>query len=219
MADDDTRSKILNAAGAAFAEDGFEGTTVRKICDAAGVNLASINYHFGDKARLYVEAIKYAHKFREEQTPLPEWPKGTPALTRLRDFIYTTVQRMLVAAELPWQAQLMFREILNPTGACQELARDVFRPHFTMLLEILRELAPEQFSEEKIYRLGFDVISQCVFYKVHKPIFGMLCPEPMAERMLNPDALAEHIFSTTVTALNTDVAGRVTEQDKQSFIH
>jgi AcrR family transcriptional regulator len=202
MAEDDTRSKILNAAGEAFAESGFEAATVRKICEQAGVNLASINYYFGDKAGLYVEAIKYAHRFREQQVPLPEWPPGTPARVRLRDFVHTTVQRLLVARELPWQAQLMFREITNPTGACQQLAQDIFRPHFNMLLGILKEMAPKGTEEERLYRLGFSVIGQCVFYKLHRPVIGMLVPEGKCGNLLDAEELADFITEMVLRAIN-----------------
>jgi AcrR family transcriptional regulator len=46
---DDTATRVLNAAGLIFAEKGFKDATVREICSAAGVNLASVNYYFRDK--------------------------------------------------------------------------------------------------------------------------------------------------------------------------
>ncbi|WP_438480912.1 TetR/AcrR family transcriptional regulator [Oleiharenicola lentus] len=52
-----TAEKILNAAERLFAENGFNGTSLRHITDAAKVNLASVNYHFGDKETLYTEVI------------------------------------------------------------------------------------------------------------------------------------------------------------------
>jgi AcrR family transcriptional regulator len=43
------RVAIIEAAGAIFVENGFRTTTVRQICARAGVNIAAINYYFGDK--------------------------------------------------------------------------------------------------------------------------------------------------------------------------
>ncbi|HPZ83759.1 MAG TPA: TetR family transcriptional regulator, partial [Thermogutta sp.] len=57
---DDTKSRLLTAAGELFAERGFEGATARQICERAGVNLAAINYHFKSKEQLYIEAVKAA---------------------------------------------------------------------------------------------------------------------------------------------------------------
>jgi AcrR family transcriptional regulator len=48
----DTKDRILNAAERLFAELGFEGTSLRKITTAAGVNLAAVNYHFQSKDQL-----------------------------------------------------------------------------------------------------------------------------------------------------------------------
>lgn len=49
----DVKLKILDAAKRLFAGKGFEGTTVRQICDEAGVALALVSYHFGGKENVY----------------------------------------------------------------------------------------------------------------------------------------------------------------------
>ena len=48
-----TKKRILNCASELFSEKGFEGTSIREIAKAAGVNLAAINYHFENKDNLY----------------------------------------------------------------------------------------------------------------------------------------------------------------------
>lgn len=52
-----TMDKILSSAAELFSERGYHGTSVRDVTLKANVNLASINYHFGDKQRLYREVI------------------------------------------------------------------------------------------------------------------------------------------------------------------
>lgn len=49
----DTKQKILVAARDAFSRNGFDGCSVDEIAARAGVNKASLYYHFGDKASLY----------------------------------------------------------------------------------------------------------------------------------------------------------------------
>ncbi len=48
----ETKSQILDAAELLFAEHGFNETSLRTITSKAGVNLASVNYHYGDKKTL-----------------------------------------------------------------------------------------------------------------------------------------------------------------------
>src|SRR5690606_32716890 len=54
---DGTRTQILNAAEAAFAERGFAGTSMREVSAAAGTSQALLHHHFGTKAGLY-DAVK-----------------------------------------------------------------------------------------------------------------------------------------------------------------
>ncbi len=49
----EVKMKILLAAKKLFAKQGFEGTTVRQICEEAGVNLALVSYHFGGKEKMF----------------------------------------------------------------------------------------------------------------------------------------------------------------------
>jgi AcrR family transcriptional regulator len=49
-----TKAEILEAARGAFAADGYDGATMRRIADDAGVDSALIAYHFGTKEQLFV---------------------------------------------------------------------------------------------------------------------------------------------------------------------
>jgi Transcriptional regulator len=52
----DKRAQILAVAEQLFADQGFDGTSVRDIAQAANVNLAMISYYFGSKEKL-LEAL------------------------------------------------------------------------------------------------------------------------------------------------------------------
>ena len=53
-----TKEPILDAAESLFANSGFQATSMRDITGAAGVNLASINYHFGAKEALLTALVE-----------------------------------------------------------------------------------------------------------------------------------------------------------------
>ena len=73
-----TKARLLEAAGEEFAEKGYEAARIRTICDRAGANLAAVNYHFGDKEQLYVEAVLEAHRCGTEMLPDVGLPGGDP---------------------------------------------------------------------------------------------------------------------------------------------
>ena len=52
----DTKERILDAAECLFAQNGFDGTSLRAITSRAEVNLAAINYHFRSKDEL-IQAV------------------------------------------------------------------------------------------------------------------------------------------------------------------
>ncbi len=55
---EDTRGRILAAARTSFGEHGFDGTTVRGIAAAAGVDPALVHHYFGSKQQLFVAAME-----------------------------------------------------------------------------------------------------------------------------------------------------------------
>lgn len=68
---EETRREILRAAGEAFAASGFVGATTRAVAARAGVNVATLHYHFGSKEGLYRAVLADA-----SGGTLPELPAG-----------------------------------------------------------------------------------------------------------------------------------------------
>lgn len=55
----DKKQHIINTAVTLFATKGFEGTSIRDLAAAAGVNVAMINYYFGSKEKLFEQMFEY----------------------------------------------------------------------------------------------------------------------------------------------------------------
>ena len=94
----ETRRAILSAAEQSFAESGFVGATTRQVAARAGVNVATLHYHFGNKERLYRAVLDAALRAEVPSAPLADSPAerlaavvealwehgwGRPALPRL----------------------------------------------------------------------------------------------------------------------------------------
>lgn len=200
-AEADSKRRILEAAGQIFAEKGFQPATVREICQQAEVNIAAVNYYFGGKDRLYVEAVKAAHQQRKQSVPLPDWTAETPADEKLRDFITTLVRRMAITEVAPWQHRLMMREISDPAGACAELVEGSVRPEHELLLSILQELLPGESDRVRLQQTAFSVIGQCMFYKVGAPVAQLLLSKRQFAAVSDAESVARHIAEFTLAAL------------------
>ena len=189
---DTKRERIVDAAGELFAERGFDGTTVRDICEAANANVAAVNYYFGDKQRLYVEAVVRAHRWRMERVKLPEWTSETAPEQKLADFVKTFIRRVRSGPGDTWHTRLIMREIGNPSAACAELVQSSIRPQFEILLSILDELVPDETDTEKLRLTAFSIVGQCLFYHFADPVIRNLLSND-EYKALEIDKLASHI--------------------------
>ena len=111
MKNDEARRKLIRAAGQVFAEVGYDAATVRQITDRAEVNVASINYYFGDKLHLYREVLSETFAQRTHLLGLL-CSDGSPK-ERLHHFIEWMVAEEKDEAR-PWHRILVVREITQP---------------------------------------------------------------------------------------------------------
>ncbi|MHA7967512.1 TetR family transcriptional regulator [Paenibacillus sp. CAU 1782] len=65
LEDADIKTRILLAAKKLFALQGYDGTSIRQICQEAGANVALVSYHFGGKEKLF--AALFAHYFPKQK--------------------------------------------------------------------------------------------------------------------------------------------------------
>jgi TetR/AcrR family transcriptional regulator len=127
-----TRTAILDAAIAEFAERGFEGASIRAIADRLGLQHPLITYHYRSKDLLWRAAAE--HAFAQIRT---EWDVSAAAsshlspLERLRQE-YTTVFRYTVA--FPEFHRFMRQETLTNNPRLKWVAEMVLAPLLGRLL-------------------------------------------------------------------------------------
>src|SRR5215467_12622777 len=156
--EENTGNKILSAAGEVFAEQGFDGATIRAITERAGVNVAAVNYHFRDKAELYtrvaMDACSVRAAYRQAMAEAPDSPEE-----RLRSLIHHFLEYLLDPARPNWKRRLMAREMANPTTALDELVDKNIRPFRDEFLQpTLRELTGDCFSRRQLSYFGSSIM-------------------------------------------------------------
>jgi AcrR family transcriptional regulator len=199
MPSDDTRQRLLEAAGEVFAEKGFKGATVRDIIQRAGVNLAAVNYHFRDKEGLYVEAVKTAFCGQSEEFPLPAWAPGTPPAVKLADFIHTEAHHLIDSPARPWYRPLMMQELANPSPVCRQLVIEKIGPRAAALDAILGELLPDV-AHGRRNLIALSIIGQCVFHRLAQPVVKLVVGEE-EYRTYDAERLGAHITAFSLAAL------------------
>ncbi len=197
-ADADARDRLVAAAQEAFAEHGFKGATVRAICAAAGANVAAVNYYFGDKEALYVEAVKAAHLCAGRMDTVPVPPAGAPPVEKLRAFIREMVSRMHAPAS-PTAMKLMMREMAHPGRAAHVVVTEFIQPAAFALRGILRELLPA-LSEPELLMVGFSVMGQCLFYRQNRPVSELIFGKAEVDA-LTVEMVTDHVVRFTLAAL------------------
>jgi AcrR family transcriptional regulator len=118
----DTASRIVSTATRMFAAKGYDGTSVKEICEAAGVNIAAIHYHFESKQELYRHIIEqFGTKRLESVRSVLQPVQNVDELkVRLEIFLRQVVEALITQPDV---ALLIQRgvEMFDPTS------EDVFR--------------------------------------------------------------------------------------------
>jgi AcrR family transcriptional regulator len=162
----DTRQRLLAAASEVFAEKGFWETTHAEICEKAKANTAAVNYHFGSKENLYVEAWKYSFERSVEAHPLDGGIKpSAPVRDRLRGRILAFMQR--IADPDNHEVEIMHKEMANPTGLLTQALPQAIEPMRQGMRSIVQELLGEGASEQQVSFCVMSLVGQCFGPMLH----------------------------------------------------
>jgi TetR/AcrR family transcriptional regulator, regulator of cefoperazone and chloramphenicol sensitivity len=162
----DTRQSLLESACEVFAEKGFQDANVAEICKKADANIASINYHFGGKKKLYLEVLNRCAEVAEGEYPLRWAEREVPEPEeRLARFIRGQFLRSYCDGPAGCLDRILVHEVTNPSFAHITLFRDILRERREYLRGLLRELLPPGISEPHLRVCLHNVISLFAFQK------------------------------------------------------
>ncbi|HEY2750621.1 TetR/AcrR family transcriptional regulator [Phenylobacterium sp.] len=155
-----TKASVFAAAERLFALHGFQNVSVRDITAEAGVNLASVNYHFGSKDALLFEIFRRrtSELNRERVRMLHEAGDRHAGKPPVRDIL-----EALFAPPLRWadpandrriSVQFIIRARSEGTAEMREsLQNDV--SHLERFAEALKQACPALPPETVYWRLHF----------------------------------------------------------------
>lgn len=115
----DTEALILEAARKVFLENGFDGATMQKIADEAGINKALLHYYFRSKDRLF-EAVFFEAFSRMVPNLLKIFTSEVDFLEKIRGLVNTYISTLQNYPQIP---QFILHELHRNPGRIIELMK------------------------------------------------------------------------------------------------
>ena len=155
-----TRDQILDAAERLIGELGIDGASVRAITEAAGANLAAVNYHFGSKEGL-VRAVferRLVPINRERLRMLDRCTEGDDREPSLECIVRAFVKpplEVLRGDHASSFGRCMIRALADPGEQMRLLLVEAFEEVVGRFAEALGRALPSETSEGVFWRFHF----------------------------------------------------------------
>ena len=155
-----TKNLVFIAAERLFALHGFQNVSVRDITAAAGVNLASVNYHFGSKDALLFEIFKRrtAELNRERAKMLHEANDRNEGAPPLREILAALLPPPLRWLAPDHERRISLQFLIRARSEGTDEIRQVLKSdvsHLRRFSDALLRARPDLSPEEVYWRLHF----------------------------------------------------------------
>ena len=192
-----TRARIIDSAGRLIGANGFAETTSKAIAADAGVDLASINYHFGSRDGLYKAVLVEAHRrfITLDELQAIATGDGLPQ-DKLRRILDRLVTRALAPKE--WNGNVLARELLSPGSHIEVLFEQEIGPKFRALSSVLSEISDIPVGDPALVRCAVSVGAPCAMIFVARRN-----DNPLSRRIedMGKDELVDHHLSFALGGL------------------
>ena len=200
------QDRLLDAAEELFCEKGFEAASVRDLASAAGCNVASVNYYFGGKDKLYVEVWR-RHLLRMRDMRIASIERvmsdtgGKATLEELLRSYANAFLEPLVKGEKSFRfIRLMAREMIDRHLPQGMFVKEMILPVMVALQRALMQICP-QLQEDKARLVILSIVGQLMHVVAAKTMFEQ-SGEPEAPRV-DLSEMVEHIVAFSAAGIRT----------------
>ncbi len=199
-----TKAQILEAAGAVFAEKGFDRATGKEIAERAGSNSAAVNYYYGGIEGLYAEVLVEAHRSLLAYDRLVALAKGPgDPRHKLKTLIGLIARTITGPATSSWALGVLGREILSPSPAFAVLLDKEILPKKLVVTTIVGEILGLKHDDPAVTRCALNIISPFAMLIVgNKQIFTQVLPGLNPAESGAQDAIVEHFQRFAMAGLD-----------------
>lgn len=210
----DTRKRILDAAEALFVEHGFEATSMRMITSRAGVNLASVNYHFGSKEALIQEVFRRRlawlnHERLRALDRAEAGAKGAPLKPhQIVEAFFGVSLRMAADTEHGGHTfmRLLGRTYTEPTAFVRQFLADEYAAVVPRFKQALFRSLPDVPPEEILWRFHF-MLGAMSYAIAGTDALQLVAEYEMDEK--DPGALARRLMPFLLGGLRAPLADQL----------
>jgi len=129
---------LLDVALDAFADSGYDGTSVREVCRRLGVSHNLVHERYGSKERLWYAAIEHGFRTLAGELAAAAQAATGDELDRLRAILLRYVE---VTAERPALIRIINHEAARPGNRLDHVYDRFIRPAHEVADVVLRDLA------------------------------------------------------------------------------
>ncbi len=173
------QERLLDAAEKLFCERGFEGASIRDIAAAAGCNIASVNYYFGGKEKLYIK-VWHRHLVQMRDARIGgirgvmSRNGGNPSLEELlTSFANAFIEPMADESRSRRLMKLMAREMIDQRLPGNMFVEEIVTPTMTAMQQALMKVCPG-LDESKVPLVVSSIAGQLVHVIHIKAMFEQL---------------------------------------------
>jgi AcrR family transcriptional regulator len=208
---EDTKARLIEAAGEVFAQYGFRASTVRQICKRAHANIGAVNYHFRDKKGLYAAVFEHTGQLALSKYP-PDLgiSRNASPEAKLQAYIRSFLLRLMADGFPAWHGKLIAQEIANPSGVLDLLMENAIRPLYKYLAGIVMELMhekepPDEEYTDTTFLTVHSITGQCLHHHIARHIIEALRPHGFDPAGI--EQIADHITRFSLGGIRALSAG------------